>query len=157
MEPPKLPPKRTRPLDPNSFEYSDSWQNKRQRPIGEHVTRRRPLTRQQPPQQNRVSPSSLQANSSFSKSTSSTSTHILPGGVSSETWSTNSSPWTSESSLIGIFWTRAFMSVRSTLVEALGRLLRLREEELRVIRPSPRSVLAARAHTQPPERRLAAF
>ncbi|KAG8746592.1 hypothetical protein FRC10_004444 [Ceratobasidium sp. 414] len=171
MEPPRLPPKRTLPPDPTSVEEypetSDGWSNKRRRPINdEHVTRRKPPTRRGPGTnpQNQASPSSLRANSSLSKSASSSSTRVLPGGVPSGTWSVDSSPWMSETSMVRIFWTRAFMSVRSTLADALSRLLRSREQEGRPYMASPGSVAftssaasSSRTDVQPPGRRLAAF
>ncbi|KAG8729541.1 hypothetical protein FRC12_020897, partial [Ceratobasidium sp. 428] len=130
MEPPNLPPKRTRPLDPNSiednWEATNGWRHKRQRPIDEHVTTRRP---RQGTQRNHMSPSSIQANSSFSKSASPTSTCVLPGRFPSDASSVDSQ--TSESSLARIFWSRAFMSMRSTLAEVLNRLTRMREAEER--------------------------
>ncbi|QRW00535.1 hypothetical protein RhiJN_28553 [Ceratobasidium sp. AG-Ba] len=174
MEPPKLPPKRTRLLDSATIRGEvggfDDWQHKRQRALNdEHVTRRRPPSGRQglgPRPENRASPSSLQANSSFSKSVSSTSTHILPGGFPSKgTDSSDSdpwSPWISDTSVVKIFWTRAFMSVRSTLADAFSRLARSREEERRSNTGSPKSVTFApeapdtRPTVRLSERRLAA-
>ncbi|KAG8697246.1 hypothetical protein FRC09_007980, partial [Ceratobasidium sp. 395] len=154
---------RTRPLDPNSIEDNweamDGWRHKRQRPIDEHVTTRRP---RQGTQRNHMSPSSIQANSSFSKSASPTSTCALPGRFPSDASSVDSQ--TSESSLARIFWSRAFMSMRSTLAEVLNRLTRMREaEERRATIASPRSTLAVaggstgRTNLQMEERRAAAL
>ncbi|KAG9087920.1 hypothetical protein FRC06_002306, partial [Ceratobasidium sp. 370] len=170
MEPPRLPPKRTLPLDPSEIgdpEMLDDWCNKRQRPMNdEHVTRRKPPTRRKlgPSPQNRASPSSLRANSSFSKSVSSSSTRLLPGGFPSDISSPDSSPWMSETSMVRIFWTRAFMSIRSTLADALGRLLRSREQERRTISVSSGSLAftttaasSSQTSVRSRERRLAAL
>ncbi|KAF8610401.1 hypothetical protein BDV93DRAFT_550220 [Ceratobasidium sp. AG-I] len=183
MEPPRLPPKRTRPMDPiyddegpeTPIDGQDDWLYKRQRPINdEHVTRRKPPTRQaecrQPPRPRGRPAAVATSNSSLfaaaSKSASSASTRILPGGLPSHTSTGDSeptwSPWASESSPVKIFWTRAFMSVRSTLADAFRKLVRSRSQKAlpaptMLFDASPRGrVSPIEPVAQPPMRQLPA-
>lgn len=151
----------------------DDWQYKRQRPINdEHVTRRKPPTQRvehrQPPRP-RTRPAAVAASNSSlfaaaPKSASSASTRILPGGLPSHTSTGDSehawSPWSSESSPVKIFWTRAFMSVRSTLADAFRKLVRSRSQKAL---PAPTILFDASSHhrispvepvAQPPARQL---
>lgn len=170
MGAPVLPPKRTRPLDPTAEEDEDlnalginrsDRQHKRQRPINdEHVTRRKPPTRRaedRAPAAVDTTASSIQANPSLSgarsnKSTSSGSTRVLPGGFPSQSTESSWSPWLSDSSPVKIFWTRTFLSMRSTLADAFGRLVRSREQR-RALAAPPAEVVAPLPDPQTPPRR----
>jgi hypothetical protein len=196
MQPPKIPSKRTRAPYSVDEDYEsmdqgqDGWYHKRQRPVNDqHVTTRRnppPLVRQPPsaweqrrarrPEQNASPPdfSSTQANSSLSSATTN-QTRVLPGGFPSSQLSndtTSWSPWFSEDSQVKIFWTRTFMSVRSTLADTFRRLLRSREQRstsapLPTLPPRPAVTLASSLQQETPpvemnaarvlENRLATF
>ncbi|CAE6393229.1 unnamed protein product [Rhizoctonia solani] len=143
MEPPKIPPKRAVYVietdDESSDPAQDGWYHKRQRRTNDEYganrrvsTPPRPIRDRRGPVNNASPPdiSSTQANTSISVSSAGTDkTRIFPGGFPPGSNSTSGwSPWFNESSPVKIFWSRAFMSVRSTLADAFHRILRSRQQ-----------------------------
>ncbi|KAF8710595.1 hypothetical protein RHS03_02284, partial [Rhizoctonia solani] len=165
MEPPKIPPKRAVYVietdDESSDPAQDGWYHKRRRITNDRhdTTRRLPTpsrsVRDQRGLTNGTSPpdiSSTQANTSVSISTTGTDkTRIFPGGFTPISDSASGwSPWFNESSSVKIFWSRAFMSVRSTLADAFYRISRLRQQGRKLF-PEPAEVTpVATTMIQPP-------
>ncbi|GAB1517359.1 hypothetical protein RhiTH_000405 [Rhizoctonia solani] len=165
MEPPKIPPKRAVYVietdDESSDPAQDGWYHKRRRITNDRhdTTRRLPTpsrsVRDQRGLTNGTSPpdiSSTQANTSVSISTTGTDkTRIFPGGFTPISDSASGwSPWFNESSSVKIFWSRAFMSVRSTLADAFYRISRLRQQGRKLF-PEPAEVTpVASTMIQPP-------
>ncbi|CAE6509536.1 unnamed protein product [Rhizoctonia solani] len=168
MEPPKIPPKRTIcvvEVDDDSLESEqDGWYHKRQRRINDdYVTNRRtptlPRTTRDPRgPTNTASPpdiSSTQANASLTSAVTD-KTRVLPGGFPSNI-ETNSawSPWFSESSPVKIFWSRTFMSVRSSLADAFQRILRSQGPEQQELAAPATTIPGVPLALQSPPRRPA--
>ncbi|KAG8762892.1 hypothetical protein FRC11_007295 [Ceratobasidium sp. 423] len=164
MEPPKIPPKRAICIvevdDDSSDAGQDGWYYKRQRPINDdYATNRRAPpprpTRNPHGATNTASPpdiSSTQANASLS-SAGTDKTRVLPGGFPSNSGGASAwSPWFSESSPVKIFWSRTFMSVRSTLADAFHRILRSRGQGRQSLPVSPATAPVVSLPEPPPRR-----
>ncbi|CAE6459086.1 unnamed protein product [Rhizoctonia solani] len=165
MEPPKIPPKRTVCVveaDDDSLESEqDGWYHKRQRTTNdEYVTNRRTPPPPRPTRDphgptNTASPpdiSSTQVNPSLSPAATD-KTRVLPGGFPSSDGGSPWSPWFSESFPAKIFWSRTFISVRSTLADAFYRILRSREQGQPGAPTPPSPTPLVTLVPQPPSRR----